>query len=300
MTYSVYISSDDIQVIKGSANHNDMVQIEQYTSLPLTAGCMINGVITDAKAIEDELISLKEDGMTSCRLVIDSGQILIKNVIVPFMKPKQLLALCEQELSDLKNKEDELIYDYSVLSRKNGQEKNGEILCCGIEQKLLESYMELFEQAGIALQAIDISINVIHKLTQEMSCLQDRSYILVILDGNNMTSLMFEHNHYVLSSRARLFANRGTTSYVAEIGGNISQMLQFAKSQQHDEDIKYVYFAQLQEDELTLIPNYVKDNLSMEADVFPQEGFLHIKKTEQNEGFQLQQYILSVAGLFHD
>lgn len=300
MIYSVYISSEELQMVKGSTSHNDMVQIEAYTSLPLPQGSMINGVITDAKAIEEQLLSLKEEGMTSCHLVIDSGQILLKNVVVPFMRPKHLLALCVQELSDLKNEDEILVYDYSVLARKNGDEKNGEILCCGIDQKLLESYIEVFEQAGITLQGIDISINVLHKLTQEMEHVSEQSYILVMLDGNNMISLMFDHNHYILSSRARLFASRGTTSFVAEIGGNISQMLQFAKSQHHEQDIKHVYFAQLKDEELEEIPAYIKENLSMDADIFPQEGILYLKDQTKKTDFQLQRYILSVANLFHE
>ena len=86
---------------------------------------------------------------------------------------------------------------------------------------MLTSYIELFDATGIRLKSVDISINALHKLTQELADLNGKTYIVSVLDGNNVSSYLFEKNHYTFSNRTRLFSERGTQAFISEMNSNI-------------------------------------------------------------------------------
>lgn len=293
----VYISSQDIQMLCGSADGNDMIRIESYESLPLNEGSMINGVITDEQDIKDNLEALKEKGLNECFLVIDSGQILTKNVIVPFLNKKELIQFCKDELSSIDSSYTDVIYDYSVLNQKNEDGKTGEILCCGVERKLIGSYIEIFESVGIKLKAVDISINAVIKLTRELPELENKTYVIAIMDGNNVSSFLFENNRYVFSNRSRLFSERGTDAFNIEMSGNISQLIQFNKSQHSEHAIETAYFCGLHDDEEMLVYNRIENSLNIKAERFPLSTTICVNKDKLKDDFTFHKFILPAGGL---
>ena len=160
----IYISSHGVQLISGSNDKEDMIKVDAFREYPLAEGAMINGVITDDTPILEILKEMRSNGITTGRLLIDSGQILTKNVDVPILKKKELLQITRDELSDIEGSYEDLVYDYCVLRPKyEDGRKGGEILCCAIERKLLASYIELFENAEITLKGIDISVNALQR-----------------------------------------------------------------------------------------------------------------------------------------
>ncbi|MEG0470187.1 MAG: pilus assembly protein PilM, partial [Longicatena sp.] len=197
----VYISTNKIQLVQGSSDNSDMIRINNFQELPLVEGTMINGVITDEGQILESLNALKEQGVKHCRIVIDSGQILVKNVDVPALKKNELLQVVKNELSNLEEGYDDLIYDYSVLREeyKEVDKSGGEILCCAVERKLISNYLEVFENVGIKIDSVDISVNTLHKLTNELIDFEDKTYIVSVVDSNNVSSYLFEKNHYTFS-----------------------------------------------------------------------------------------------------
>lgn len=293
----IYISSQNIQMISGSADNNDMIKIEKYLTVPITEGAIINGVITDEQPIKDGLEDIKNDGISQCNLVIDSGQILTKNAIVPFLNKKELIQFVKDELSSIDSSYTDVVYDYSVLSARNENEKTGEILCCGVERKFLGGYIELFESVGIQLKSVDISINSVIKLTQEIPELEGKTFVISMLDGNNVSSFLFENNRYVFSNRSRLFSERGTDAFNIEMSGNISQLIQFNKSQHSEHPIEIAYFCNLQEEEEMLVYNRIENSLNIKAERFPASKAVYVKDEMQNKAFELHRYILPVGGL---
>ena len=113
--YVLFISSHAVQMIYGSCDKKDMVKVEAFHEYPLEEGAMINGVITDDSSILDILKELQENGLKEARFVIDSGQILVKNIRVPQLSRKELLKVAKDELADIVGSYENLIYDYSVL-----------------------------------------------------------------------------------------------------------------------------------------------------------------------------------------
>lgn len=296
-TNVVYISSQNIQVLSGSADSNDMIRVEDFITIPIEEGSMINGVITDDQSLREHLETVKEHGVKECSLVIDSGQILTKNAIVPFMNKKQLLQFVQDELASIDASSTDLVYDYSVLTDKIEGTNTGEILCCGVERKLIESYIELFENVGIKLNVIDVSINAVTKLTQELPELENKTYIISILDGNNVSSFLFEKNKYVFSNHARLFSERGSDAFNIEMSGNISQLIQFNKAQHSEHAIEIAYFCNLEEKEEELVCGRIQDSLNIKAEKFPSSTIFVVKDPAKKAIFELNQYIFPAGGM---
>lgn len=297
--YVVYISSHAVQMIYGSCDKQDMIKIEKYMELPLEEGAIINGVVIDENQILEQLKELKGLGVDKARCVIDSGQILLKNIKVPFLKNKELQKIAKDELADIDGSYEDLVYDYSVLrpSFEDSEEAGGEILCCAMERKLLASYIDLFKNADIALKSIDISVNALHKLTQELADLEGQTYIVSILDNNNVSSYLFENNHYTFSNRSRLFSERGTQEFIVEMNSNISQLIQFSKSKHSPYTIQTAYFCGLDGDEKLKVLSNIKENLGIDAKEFPNSKLVYVVNRHEGLEFVLHRYVFPVGCL---
>lgn len=297
-TNVIYISSQNIQVLSGSADSNDMIRVDDFMSIPIEEGAMINGVITDDQSLKEHLEEIKsQHNINECNLVIDSGQILTKNAVVPIMNKKQLLQFVQDELASIDASSTDLVYDYSVLKAKIEGTNTGEILCCGVERRLIESYIELFESVGIKLNIVDVSINAVNKLTQELPELEDKTYIISILDGNNVSSFLFEKNKYVFSNHARLFSERGSDAFNIEMSGNISQLIQFNKAQHSEHAIEIAYFCNLQADEEQLVCGRIQDSLNIKAERFPSSMVFVVQDPAKKAMFALNEYIFPAGGM---
>lgn len=293
----IYISSQNIQILNGSCDKDDVIRLLSYTSLPIQEGAMINGVITDDTQIKEALEQLANEGIHECRLIVDSGQILTKNIAVPLLNRKQLYQFTKDELSDIDTNHTDLIYDYCILRNAKGKERNCEILCCGAERKLIGSYIDLFTMVNIKIKSIDISINAVHKLTQEMPELQHKTFVISILDGNNVSSFLFVDNHYSFSNRSRLFSDRGTDAFATEMSWNISQLLQFHKAQNYEQVIDTVYFCNLDESEEETIYPRIEESLTVKAQRFPTTSIIYIQDPVMKREFDLHKYILPMGGI---
>lgn len=295
----IFISTHSIQLVEGSSDKSDMIKIKNFKELLLDEGTMINGVITDDALILEDLKTLKEQGVHRCRLVIDSGQVLLKNVDVPILKKNELMQVVKNELSNLEEGYDDLIYDYSVLRDAYDEESKagGEILCCAVERKLIASYLEVFESAGIKVDSIDISVNTLHKLTDELSDFENKTFIVSVVDANNVSSYLFEKNHYTFSNRSRLFSERGTPDFIAEMNSSISQLIQFNKSQRSPNAIEMAYFCGLEKDEENALSEMIKENLEIDAGRFPDSKSVYVPNSENKKKFYLNDYVYCVGCL---
>lgn len=295
----IFISSHNIQVIHGSSDQDDIIRLNDFYKVPFEEGAIINGVITDENAISAVVKTIREEGYHQARLVIDSGRIIVKNLQVPFLSQKELQQVIRNELSDMDASYEDLIYDYSVLHSSFDDEENrgGEILACAIERKLLSSYLSIFEQNGIIISSVDISLNALHKLTQELPDLRGKTYILSLLDNNNVYSYLFENNEYTFSNRTRLFSQRGSQEFISEMNSNISSLIQFSKSKHSTYQIGTVYFCGLKEDERKPIFDSIQNGLSIKAEELPNSKMIYIEDCNKSSLFELHNYVVPLGCL---
>lgn len=294
---AIFISNHNIQIVKGSCDKNDMIKIDDYKEYELDEGCMINGVITDEQPVREILETIKGNGVNQAILVIDSGQIIVKNMNIPILNKKETLKIVQDELASVDQTYEDLIYDYSVLRNSFEDQPGGEILCCALERKLLASYIDLFASVGIKLTAVDISVNALQKLTQELPDLEHKTYIVSILDGNNVSSYLFEDNHYTFSNRSRLFSDRGTNAFITEMNSNISQLIQFNKSKRSLYTIDIAYFCGLEDGEEPMVFENIKRNLNIDAEVFPNSKVVYVTDKTLEYEFELHDAVYPVGSL---
>lgn len=249
MQTSVYLSADAVQVVRGTVRGKG-VRISSCARAPLPEGAMINGVVTNDAALADVLSSLAESGSLPDKdvdLVVDSGSILVKRIAVPPLRRRQMLHLIHGEFIEYSDTYEDLLYDYSVISRRNPEGPGGIILCSAMERRMAQNYTELFERCGIRLQSIDISLSTVVHLAQYLPALAGKTFVISVLDGSSLVSSLFAEGHYALTNRTRLLAERGTPEAAMEVTNMISSMIQFNRAQQRDTALSAIYLCGLGE-----------------------------------------------------
>lgn len=293
----VYLSNECVKLIVGSDDQHDMVRINDFQSYPFAEGTMINGVITDENEIKRVLKTVASAGYTKVSLVIDSGQILSKSSVMPAMAKKQILSFVQDELASLGENSEDLVYDYAYLGTSDKGKGASQILCCAVERKLITNYLELFKECGIDILAIDFSINILSKLTQELTGFDNKTYLISLLDGNNLTSVLFENNQYKLTYRARIISERKDDAFLEEIVSNIAHIYQFSKSGENSIAINKVLFCGLGQHE-EVIKERIQSNINIEAEEFPTVRSIYVVDRMRTASFHLDEYILPVGFLF--
>lgn len=245
----VYISNTDVQVVSAESKRNGLF-IKNVFKFPLREGAMLNGVIIDEGALKKALTKVKEQGINEVHLVVDSAKILAKTATIPSMNKKQALQFVKDELSVIENNAStSMVYDYAYLDKDDKVAGASKILCVGVERKFIESYLDVFKEAGIEIKSIDYAVNSLISLVKKFTDFTNKTYVITQVDGQNTNSVLFINNEYVLTSRSRVFANKGTNEYNNEIGGLVSQLKQFASSTTHKTPISDIYFFGITEEE---------------------------------------------------
>lgn len=290
----IHLTNNSLKVVEGFVNSSSMIKIENFEEYAFLEGTMLNGVIMEEENVKDVLRMLYQKGIHLARLVVDSGQILRKHAIVPKLKHQEVLQVCKDELNMIEGDYEDLVYDYAILQEQLDNQDGMEILCCAMEKKFLQSYIDIFDDVHITISSIDIAINALFKLTYCMPELKDKTYAVSIIDGNDVSSSLFVKNKLVFTNRSRLFSERGSVAFVKELTTNITQLMQFNKSQYKDTDIDIVYFCGLDEYEETIVYDVVKNTLDVRADRFVNTRQVMCSLLKP---FPLHQYVYAVGSL---
>jgi len=253
----VFFSNDGIQVLQGTMTGGRLI-IEHFKTLPVEAGALINGVITNEDAIRQTLSEAMAENpnlFRNVKLVIESSLIAVKNVEVPKLKPKELAALAATEFEDTAGNYEDMVVDYSNIPGPNGTN----MFCCGVEKRVIEAYVTLLESLKIRILSIDVGLNAIIQYVTGTRDYNGMTLALNILDGKDMRSILFENGLYIFSTRSRLMADRGTDAFADELSSKLSSLIQFNKSQKSNYVLNMSLYAGLDEYELNALKNLVYD-----------------------------------------
>ena len=296
MSTSIYLSGKEVQVVKGSVTR-DKVVISSSERRPLPDGALINGVITNSDSVAAVLDRMRTDGLLSdkkLRLVVDSSLFMVKLVELPKLNEKKLLRLARNEMLEFEEGHGELIYDYTDLGATEDG-KHQRVLCCAVERKFVESYAEVFDGLALKLEAIDLSLNCVLKLVRLIDALQQKTFILSVMDGNNMTAALFQNGVYAFSNRSRLLAEPDTPNFGAELAGKISSFVQFNQSEKSPYSIEAAYFCGLGSESLPFYRD-IHETLGIEAGPLP--AFPQVDRSAGDDGsYRLSDFLFATGGL---
>lgn len=292
----IYISNTNIEVLSGERKR-DAVSVSSYQHIPVATGSIINGVITDDTSIRQQLLVLKGNGLNECALIIDSTKILAKQIVIPKLKHDQILNYIKGELSQLYDGDDEVIYDYSYLGESETVKGATQIFAVGIEKSFIKSYIDLFEEVGIKLNSIDYAVDVLLRLKDYIPGLLDKSFAITNVDGNNLTSCVFNNGNYVLTSRNRILANDEETEvFTEQVTSAISALKQFASGAENATPFTDVYFTGLTRVKGEALFKSIQSQLNLKAELLPQmKNVYATKKTA--EPLDLNSYLYTLGFL---
>ena len=236
----MYLSNRGIQVVQGTYERQTL-KINQCRVYPFDEGVIIDGTILNEDSVRHVLAQTKGLGINKARLVLCTGKILKKIAILPKAREQEMRQLIIDELRDINDTQEAFLYDYSILRSKLEDQSGMEVLCVGVEREFLETYITLFNSVNIELQSVDVGTNAIIKLTNIIPELNEKSYIIMTIDGNDLTSYMFNQGHYVFSHKSRLLAEQGSQAFILELTNSLSQLIQFRRGGGKDEKIENVY-----------------------------------------------------------
>lgn len=246
MHTTIFISDNQIRIIRAKFV-NQKLKSKRVIALTLNDGIVEDGLIKNEEEFMKILYGLKNassDILKDVTLVLDGRYAITKKIDIPKLTKKQMEATVQGEMAELTESYGELNYDYSLYDKKKT------LLCCAIPKNIADDYYKIFLSHGIKIKKIDLGINAIIKLTQKIKEFRNKTYVINIIYSNNILSLLFENNNYVLSTRLKINEPRESEKYIEDIYNKLSTFIQFNKAQKSDFQINYSYYFGLDENEI--------------------------------------------------
>lgn len=246
MVTNIYINNDRIRIIDKSAKK------EEAKTFLLKEGTVLNGVIVDANEIVEKLTLISKD-ITKAVLIINSSNISIKRITTPRIPKNKLQSIVAREFDV--GQDQEYIFDTNVLKR--GEEQDV-ILCCAVARDFIQKYIDIFKEANIKLDRIDVVVNSIVKYVNRNEELKGETFVFNVISDDGILSLLFEDGIYRLTNRSRMFSELGDPGYIGELYAKLSTMVQFGKSQKLEAVIDKSYYVGLSDDVLEQLDEFAK------------------------------------------
>lgn len=265
----VYISNNKIQVLLGSYAKNRL-QVQSVCEEPLEEGCILNGIIMNAFSLQNTITQMWQKYNLPAKgvhLVVNGSSVTVKPMKIPQTAPKNVPGLIRTEFRDMENIQN-LIVDYSVTNLKN-QDGTCSILAVLSTKEFIMSYVNLFKEAKIDLEVIDLVQNCLIKLMKRFKSLQGKTYAVFILDKNMLMQCLFSNDNFVMTRRSRILAEPEDPGFEREIGQNINSIIQFNKSEQTGSDITEFYLCGFPDAAVPLFPRF-EENFHVQVRTFPE------------------------------
>ena len=119
------------------------------------------------------------------------------------------------------------------------------------EKEFVETYIRIFEAAGVKLNSLHAGINLAVNMMQTQ--VNNNTVVYMILDGMNLTTILFAEGNYFNNLNTRVYSIPGTSEFSAEIRNAISAIRQFATAQHIEQEISNIYIAGLNMEDMNLL-----------------------------------------------
>lgn len=294
MMLTVNLAEDAIITLKGKAGRRFVIQDCERYSLP--QGVLINDVVTDEEQFQQVLRKIRAR-YGSCakriHLVLGSNQIVTKVMQAPKMTEKQLGSMVRMELEHYWSEEKEMIYDYSVI-HKGGDLEGNTILGAAIERGRTEGYELLFAQCGMKIVSVDIALNALLHLVEYIPELEEKTFLLSVMDGRNTMTVLYIDGVYRHTARSRFLHERGSVELIREAVREIAAMANFAKSLENGMEVTRLFVGGISGEEQALLFGVLELELGIEGSLVKgNEHFITKGKTD----FCLSDYVYAAGSL---
>lgn len=253
----LYMNNDKIRIISVKRKRERHF-IRKQINRELEPGSIVNGVIINKESVLAELIPYRKK-LRNAIVVINSSNIFVKKLDFPNLTKKQLHIVIKSEfyLTD----ESTVLYDKNIYNEKGVNTT----VCCSAPVELVGNYAQLFKEAKIKPKKIDIAQNAVIKLIKTKPGLKSKTFVLNVIEGNNLVSFLFDKGEYVLTNRSGILEDKDTEEYIHQLYTKLSSVIQFNRSEKSENEIEKSYYVGLSEGEIVRLQEYTEEQGSAAA-----------------------------------
>ncbi|MCR5624804.1 MAG: hypothetical protein K6G11_06115 [Lachnospiraceae bacterium] len=289
----VYLSNTQVQVLSGNSNGKSVSVSKVYT-MEVPEGSLLNGVIMDSGALSQAMSDFwKENklGKKGIKLIVTNPHVAVRMVDVPLQSKKKTEEFLKRELAD--EDKEQVIGFYEISVDKKAKLKT---LCTEVaEVSLIKEYDQLFKAAGLELNTINSGIGVTINFLLKEKSIDNKTCIVMNLDGNTITSIFFVKGQYYYSTSRRIFNDVGTEGFARDIASTVNQINQFAGSQRVEEQISDIYLSGMSEADAINCSSTINDSLAYPVQI---QRFTNISNVKISDGYlSLNELLYPVAGI---
>lgn len=291
MATSVYLSNDKIQAVTGNVSGGTIV-LEKACERQIPEGCFLNGMITDEALLLEQIQAFWEENRLPKKdifLMVYGTQFMMKTVKLPKMKDAQIQNIMPKEFADMGNTEN-TVCDYMFLDedKETGMQN---LLGVMAEKTFIEIFVNLFEKLGIRLSGFGPGRDAEIRLMGFLPHMMEETCILQILNGMNVSSILWSRGQYLYASDTRIYSDRGTEGWGMEMARNTNAILQFYAGLKRPHPIEKIYIGGFSGEEKAVYGEYSRNYCSLEAEFLNGEGVVKADPQEFSE------YLVAVGSL---
>lgn len=247
---SVFLSNNTVFIACGAEGKHLSGQAESII-YRMPEGSLLNGMITNEPELTEQLRELWEKEhipRKNVRLVLESSQFSVKTLDLPQMKPKEMQGVICREFAGVEQYEEKL-YDYALLQER--EEGGREALAVMVNRSYIEGWQRIFESIGITLEGITVSREVMTRYFASCSSLKQGAYVLLLLDGMILTSVLWVNGRLISAERKRMFSPAASEDFYVEIARSVSSLRQFYAGQKTKGKLEKVYLCGFKEEDVS-------------------------------------------------
>ncbi|WP_250277258.1 pilus assembly protein PilM [[Clostridium] colinum] len=200
MPVSIDISDNCIKIIEGE-QQGDKIKISKsvlkYIDNSYIHNAYVNNKI-DLTLLFTDIVNEYNLKNKECFLVINSTDIIAKEIILPKTKSIYLGRVIDNLIKELFGDTSNLCIDYQICEEFKKDEKVFyKIFVYSIPLTIMEDYREILINCGLIPKALDIKRNVIGKLLNyniNNNIIKDNITLFIDVTGNNMTLTLMSGN----------------------------------------------------------------------------------------------------------
>lgn len=295
MTTSLYLSNERLMAVSGSVAGR-RIAVARSAEIPLPAGSVINGVVTDEAAVSGaikEMAGKMGGSFHNLRLVLNASRIYVKRAVLPKLPKGKLVELVAGQFADVDtDADDELIYDCMALEDL-GAGQGTAVLACAAKRSLVASYVELFDGLKIKLSGMDATHGALSKLVALLDDMRKDTFITLAFDGSTLDATLFVRGSFRFNNRTRLMSERGGAESTAEISRMVSSIIQFNASERSGETISRVLVLGAHADEQAMMNSVGAAHDMPVSPLADGEGVV----STRGEPLDLSQYAYAIGNL---
>lgn len=253
--------------------------------------------ISNIEAFTEELMKrLTENHLTDkdVYLCINNASIIYRELVVPRIEEKRLALLVRSEMMNVLNLTPDYVMDFKILEEISENDRSlYRILAVAIQDKALETYLNVLKDCKLKIKYVDSATNAIIKYVSNLDIFTDnQQLILADIANSHLRLYLFENREYSLSRNTRLvlFNEESENAFVDTIVDNVNKMVQFSYTRYEGQNAKKIVLTGL-DDILQTIKDRISEELMIPCEILERPSYI------QSEDEYQQRYVNAIGTL---